>query len=70
MTREDLYYLPLAQVQRLHAAYNEIIAAIEVLCGGPRNIGSNGEYWSAVSRRNMCRQVYNERFSKEVPHED
>ena len=70
MTREDLYYLPLAQVQRLHAAYNEIIAAIEVLCGGPRNIGSNGEYWAAVSRRNMCRQVYNERFSKEVPHED
>lgn len=70
MTREDLNYLPLAQVQRLHAAYNEIIAAIEVLSGGPRNIGSNGEYWAAVSRRNMCRQVYNERFSKEVPHED
>lgn len=70
MSKDDIKTLPLEQVQRLHAAYNEIITAIEVICGGPRNVGSNGEYWAAVSRRNMCRQVYNERFSKEVPHED
>lgn len=70
MSKDDLQALPLAQVQRLYAAYNEIIMAIEVICGGPRNVGSNGEYWAAVTRRNMCRQVYNDRFSKEVPHED
>lgn len=70
MIKEDLQALPLDKVQRLYAAYNEIISAIEVICNGPRNVGSNGEYWAAVSRRNMCRQVYNERFSKEVPHED
>lgn len=64
MSRDDLQALPLVQVQRLYAAYNEIISAIEVVCGGPRNVGSNGEYWSAVSRRNMCRQVYNERVMK------
>lgn len=68
MTRDDLQTLPLEQVQRLYAAYNEIITAIEYAVGGPRNVGSNGEYWSAVSRRNMCRQVYNERFAKEVPN--
>lgn len=68
MSRDDLQTLPLDQVQRLYAAYNEIITAIEYAVGGPRNVGSNGEYWSAVSRRNMCRQVYNERFAKEVPN--
>ena len=66
MSRNDLQTLHLEQVQRLYAAYNEIITAIEYAVGGPRNVGSNGEYWSAVSRRNMCRQVYNERFAKEV----
>lgn len=70
MNKDDLQALPLAQVQRLYAAYNEIITAIEAICNGPRNVGANGEYWAAVTRRNMCRQVYNERFSKEVHHED
>lgn len=66
MTRDELQSIPLQQLQRLHSAYNEIITAIEYIAGGPRNVGANGEYWSAVSRRNMCRQVYNERFAKEV----
>lgn len=69
MTREELRTLPLQQLQRLYGAYNEIITAIEYVVGGPSKVGANGEYWSAVSRRNMCRQVYNERFAKEVPNE-
>lgn len=67
MTCEDLYRLPLSDVQRLYSAYCIIIDAIEYAAGGPYNVGANGEYWSAVKRRNMCRQVYNERFAKEVP---
>ena len=66
MTRDELRTIPLPQLQRLHNAYNEIITAIEYIAGGPTKVGANGEYWSAVSRRNMCRQVYNERFAKEV----
>lgn len=69
MTREDLHALPLSELQALYNCYNCIITCIEYLAGGPRNVGSNGEYWAAVSRRNMCRQVYNERFAKEVHHE-
>lgn len=69
MTSENLYRLPLNRVQNLWYAYNMIIECIEYAVGGPANVGANGEYWSAVSRRNMCRQVYNERFAKEVPDE-
>lgn len=65
MSVEDLYRLPLARVQRLHDAYSEIIMAIEDIVGGPYNVGSNGEYWSAVKRRGICRQVYSERLLKE-----
>ena len=68
MTREDLKRLPLDRVQNLYHAYNCIIESIEYTVGGPCHVGPNGEYWSAVSRRNMCRQVYNERFAKEVPY--
>lgn len=64
MSREDLYKLPLVRVQELHHAYDLIIVSIEYACGGPRNVGANGEYWSAVSRRNMCRQVFNDRVQK------
>lgn len=64
MSREDLYKLPLQRVQELHQAYDLIIVCIEYACGGPRNVGANGEYWSAVSRRNMCRQVFNDRVQK------
>ena len=67
MTRADLERLPLERVQNLWYAYNLIIDCIEYVVNGPSNVGSNGEYWSAVNRRNMCRQVYNERFAKEVP---
>lgn len=64
MTRENLERLPLERVQNLYHAYNCIIESIEYVAGGPSNVGANGEYWSAVSRRNMCRQVYNERVTK------
>lgn len=64
MSREDLYKLPLIKVQELHRAYDAIIVSIEYVCGGPHNVGANGEYWSAVSRRNMCRQVFNDRVQK------
>lgn len=70
MTRDELQRVPLEMVQRLHDAYGVIIDAIETAAGGPYNVGANGEYWSAVKRRNMCRQVYNERFAKEVPYEE
>ena len=53
MTRADLERLPLERVE-----------CIEYAVGGPSNVGPNGEYWSAVSRRNMCRQVYNDRVMK------
>ena len=69
MTRADLEKLSLHRVQLLYLAYNCIIESIEYAVGGPSNVGANGEYWSAVSRRNMCRQVYNERFAKEVHDE-
>lgn len=68
MTREDLEKLPLERVQNLYHAYNCIIECIEYVVGGPSHIGPNGEYWSAVSRRNMCRQVYNERVMKGDPN--
>lgn len=64
MTRADLERLPLDRVQLLYHAYNIIIESIEYAVGGPAHIGPNGEYWSAVSRRNMCRQVYNDRVTK------
>lgn len=64
MTREDLERLPLNRVQNLWYAYNLIIECIEYVAGGPSHVGPNGEYWSAVSRRNMCRQVYNDRVMK------
>ena len=64
MTRADLERLPLERVQNLYHAYNLIIESIEYVVGGPSNVGANGEYWSAVSRRNMCRQVYNDRVMK------
>lgn len=70
MTREELSRLPIGKVQELYHAYNLIIACIEVIAGGPYNVGSNGEYWSAVNRRNMCRQVYNERIAKDNGHGD
>ena len=70
MTREDLTKLPLAKVQELWHAYNLIIECIEVVAGGPYKVGSNGEYWSAVNRRNMCRQVYNERVTKGLRNGD
>lgn len=70
MTREDLSRLPITKVQELWHAYNLIIECIEVVVGGPYNVGSNGEYWSAVNRRNMCRQVYNERVTKEESYGD
>lgn len=64
MTRGDLERLPLSSVQALYYGYNCIVECIEYVAGGPSNVGANGEYWSAVSRRNMCRQVYNERVTK------
>lgn len=64
MNANELQRLPLAKVQELYHAYNVIIESIELLAGGPYNVGPNGEYWSAVHRRNICRQVYNERFAK------
>lgn len=64
MTRDNLERLPLVRVQNLYHAYNCIIECIEYVVGGPSHIGPNGEYWSAVSRRNLCRQVYNERVMK------
>lgn len=64
MSREDLERLPMGKVQELWHAYNLIIESIEYVVGGPYNVGPNGEYWSAVSRRNMCRQVYNARLMK------
>ena len=68
MKRDDLERLPLERVQNLYHAYNCIIECIEYVVGGPSHIGPNGEYWSAVSRRNMCRQVYNERVMKGDPN--
>lgn len=68
MTRAEIERLPLDRVQRLWHAYNEIIEAIELVVGGPSNVGPNGEYWSAVGRRNICRQVYNERLTKGESH--
>lgn len=68
MTRDDLKRLPLDRVQNLYHAYNCIIECIEYVVGGPSHIGPNGEYWSAVGRRNMCRQVYNERVTKGEYH--
>lgn len=64
MTRAEIERLPLSGVQELYRAYNCIIECIEYIAGGPSCVGPNGEYWSAVSRRNMCRQVYNERVVK------
>ena len=58
MSREDLAKLPMEDVQRLHKAYCTIIECIETIAGGPSNVGSNGEYWSAITRRNACRQIY------------
>lgn len=68
MTRANLEGLPLERVQGLYHAYNCIIECIELSVGGPHNVGPNGEYWSAVSRRNMCRQVYNDRVTKGETH--
>lgn len=68
MTRADLERLPLDRVQALYYAYNLIIESIEFAVGGPSNVGPNGEYWSAVNRRNMCRQVYNNRVTEEKPY--
>lgn len=64
MTRADLERLPIERVQALYYAYNLIIESIEYAVGGPSHVGPNGEYWSAVNRRNMCRQVYNDRVTK------
>lgn len=69
MTRQDLERLPLAKVQELWHAYNLIVECIEYVVNGPAHVGPNGEYWSAVSRRNMCRQVYNDRVTKGERHE-
>lgn len=68
MTRADLERLPIRKVHELYHAYNLIIECIEYVVGGPSNVGSNGEYWSAVNRRNMCRQVYNDRVVKGEPY--
>lgn len=68
MTRVEIERLPLDRVQRLWHAYNEIIESIELAVGGPSNVGPNGEYWSAVGRRNICRQVYNERLTRGESH--
>ena len=70
MTRADLERLPLDRVQNLYNAYNCIIESIEYAVGGPSHVGPNGEYWSAVNRRNMCRQVYNDRVIKGEHHGD
>lgn len=63
MTRADIERLPLDRVQALYYAYNLIIESIEYAVGGPSHVGPNGEYWSAIARRNMCRQVYNDRLA-------
>lgn len=68
MTRADLERLPLDRVQNLYHAYNCIIECIEEVVGGPSRVGPNGEYWSAVKRMRMCRQVYNERIVKGEYH--
>lgn len=68
MKRAELEKLPINRVQELWHAYNLIIDSIEYVVGGPSNVGPNGEYWSAVSRRNMCRQVYNDRVTKGEPY--
>lgn len=68
MKREELERLPLNRVQELWHAYNLIIDSIEYVVGGPSNVGPNGEYWSAVSRRNICRQVYNDRVTRGEPY--
>ena len=70
MTKEDLMKLPLVKVQELHRAYNLIIECIEYTCGGPRYVGANGEYWSAVNRRSMCRQVFDQRVINGEPYGD
>ena len=64
MTRAELERLPLDKVQQLYHAYNCIIESIECAVGGPSHGGPNGEDWSAVNRRNMGRQVYNDRVTK------
>lgn len=68
MTRAELEKLPLEKVQSLYHAYNCIIESIEYVVDGPSNVGANGEYWSAVQRMRMCRQVYNDRVVKGDPH--
>lgn len=68
MTRAELERLPLDRVQSLWYAYNLIIDCIEYAVGGPSHVGPNGEYWSAVNRRNMCRQVYNDRVTRGEPY--
>ena len=70
MSRNELEKLPLDEVRGLYHAYNKIIECIEFVAGGPYNVGPNGEYWSAVQRRNMCRQCYNERLIKESSYGD
>ena len=64
MSAAELQRLPLVKVQELWRAYNLIVECIEWAVGGPSNVGPNGEYWSAVHRRNLCRQVYNDRVLK------
>lgn len=58
MTAQDLERIGADRCQRLYYAYCEIIAAIEDAHGGPSNVRSDGEYWAAVSRRNLCRRVF------------
>lgn len=70
MTRAELERLPICKVQELYHAYNCIIESIEYAVGGPSHVGPNGEYWSAVNRRNMCRQVYNDRVTKGEHYEN
>lgn len=68
MSTQDLMRIPLPKVQELWHAYNLIIECIEYAVEGPANVGPNGEYWSAVHRRNQCRQVYNDRVMKGECH--
>lgn len=70
MNANELNSLPLAKVQGLYAAYGLIIECIEIVAGSPYNVGANGEYWSAIKRRNLCRQVYSERLAKGERYED
>lgn len=70
MKAEELEQLPLHKVQELYKAYGLIIECIEVIAGSPYNVGANGEYWSAVARRNACRQVYQDRLRRMGSHGD